>query len=286
MRRPRPFAPTLAAALLITFAALSAGVATPAAAQRDRDARDSRSDREWCDQSYGGSRDRETHCEVRELTLDARRVLRVDGRTNGGVQVRGWDRDEISVRARVQAQARSLAAARDIVADVRIEDGDVLRADGPTRLGRDEHWSVSYEIMVPHRTDLQLEARNGGLTVREVEGRMELRTMNGGLHVTDVAGDVRGRTTNGGVTAELTGTRWDGAGLDLQTTNGGVRLLLPRDYSATLETGTVNGGMNIDFPVTIQGRLDHRRIRTEIGRGGPLVRVTTTNGGVTVGRGR
>ena len=282
MRRPRPLAPAaLAAALLLS--------AAPLAAQRDRDGRDGRdgrSDREWCDRSWSGDRDRETVCEVRELTLDPRRVLRVDGRANGGVQVRGWNRDEIAVRARVQAQAGSRRDAEDMVADVRIVEGDVLRAEGPTRRGRNESWSVSYEIMVPHRTDLELEAQNGGLAVRDVSGRMTLRTVNGGLHLSDVAGDVRGRTTNGGVTAELTGDRWEGEALDVQTTNGGVRLVVPRDYSATLETGTVNGGMNIDFPITVQGRLDHRRIRTEIGRGGPLVRATTTNGGVTVVRGR
>ena len=93
-----------------------------------------------------------------------------------------------------------------------------------------------------------------------------------------------GNRRNPKLTAELTGSRWEGEAFDVQTTNGGVRLLLPRDYSATLETGTVNGGLNLDFPITIQGRLDHRRIRTEIGRGGPLVRATTTNGGVTVAR--
>jgi hypothetical protein len=96
-----------------------------------------------------------------------------------------------------------------------------------------------------------------------------------------VAGDVRGRTTNGGVHVELDGRRWDGAGLDVQTTNGGVTLEVPADYSARLETGTVNGGLDLEFPVTVQGRIG-RRLATTLGEGGPTVRAMTTNGGVRI----
>jgi hypothetical protein len=52
-----------------------------------------------------------------------------------------------------------------------------------------------------------------------------------------------------------------------------------------LETGTVNGGIDIDFPVTVQGRLG-REFSTTLGDGGALVRATTTNGQVRVSRGR
>jgi hypothetical protein len=63
--------------------------------------------------------------------------------------------------------------------------------------------------------------------------------------------------------------------------NGGVSLTIPRAYNARLETGTTNGGMNIDFPITVQGMLG-KRIQTQLGSGGPVVRVVTTNGGVRV----
>jgi hypothetical protein len=43
--------------------------------------------------------------------------------------------------------------------------------------------------------------------------------------------------------------------------------------------GTVNGGVHSDIPLTVrhQGR---RRIDADLGQGGPLVRVETTNGGI------
>ncbi len=92
---------------------------------------------------------------------------------------------------------------------------------------------------------------------------------------------VNGRT-NGGLNITLTGKRWQGAGLDARTTNGGVRMYIPEDYSAMLESGTVNGSFRIDFPITIQGRLDSRRITARLGDGGTAIRASTTTGGVTI----
>ena len=69
----------------------------------------------------------------------------------------------------------------------------------------------------------------------------------------------------------------------VETSNGGVHLRVPEQYSAHLETGTVNGGLNIDFPLTVQGRLD-RQISADLGSGGAPIRVRTHNGGVKISK--
>ena len=61
-----------------------------------------------------------------------------------------------------------------------------------------------------------------------------------------------------------------------------MTLAIPDGYNAELETRTVNGGLRIDFPITVQGELTGRGISTTLGSGGPLVRVRTTNGGVKI----
>jgi DUF4097 and DUF4098 domain-containing protein YvlB len=81
----------------------------------------------------------------------------------------------------------------------------------------------------------------------------------------------------------LTGDSWEGRGLDVETRNGGVKVSIPEDYSAELETGTVNGRVNIDFPVTVRGQIG-RNIETKLGTGGAPIRVKTKNGGVTISR--
>ncbi len=236
-----------------------------------------------CDDNGGGWRRRSVHvCEVRELNLPAAKTLAVDAQPNGGIRVSGEERRDVHVRARVDAWADDEADAKEILSEVEIRTDGTLRADGPDRVRR-AGWSVSYEILTPRAIDLSLETQNGGIEVADVSGELELETLNGGLKVDGVGGNVRGRTTNGGVEATLTGGAWDGDGLDLRTTNGGVRLHVPEDYSARLETSTVNGGVDFDFPVKVQGRLD-REISTTLGQGGAPVRVATTNGGVRVTR--
>jgi len=140
-------------------------------------------------------------------------------------------------------------------------------------------------VLAPRDIDLTLETRNGSIAVARVRGDLAFEAENGSLNLDGVAGNVRGRTTNGGVEAELTGRTWEGSGLDLTTTNGAVRLRIPENYSARLETGTVNGGIDIDFPVTVTGRIG-REFSTTLGGGGPLVRAETTNGQVRISRSR
>jgi DUF4097 and DUF4098 domain-containing protein YvlB len=234
----------------------------------------------WCNEAGSGDSRSERFCEVREYTLDARGMVRVDAAPNGGIDVEGWDRNEISMKVMVQAWSRRGDPA-EIASDIEILTGNTIGADGP-RMESREGWSVSFRLMVPRDSDLDLESTNGGIRIVGVNSDMDFSTLNGGIHLEDVGGDVKGRTTNGGVDVRLAGSQWDGAGLDLVTTNGGVTLHIPEDYRATLTTGTVNGGFQTDFPITIQGRLRSRSITTDLNGGGPAIKVSTTNGGVRI----
>jgi DUF4097 and DUF4098 domain-containing protein YvlB len=157
-----------------------------------------------------------------------------------------------------------------------------VSANGP-QTERRQWWSVSYRISVPRRTDLELNARNGGITIADVAGTIRFDTTNGGVRLSDLAGQVSGRTRNGGLRVALGGSSWDGEGLDVETSNGGVTLSIPPTYNAQLETRTENGGFRFDYPLTITGELSPRRgISTTLGAGGAPVRVRTTNGGLKI----
>jgi hypothetical protein len=230
---------------------------------------------------YRGNYDRAHFCELRNFTLRPGGKISVDGHENGGVSFFGWDRNEVKVVAMIQTNADDDSQAEALAKQIRINtEGGHISAEGPSSVSR-KWWSVSYEIYVPRRSNLEAVTRNGGVSAADVEGELDLHATNGGIRVENVGGDVRGETTNGGVTASLTGTSWRGKGLDLQTTNGGINLTIPRGYNANLETGTTNGGMRVDFPITVRGLIG-RRIQTQLGSGGPPVRVMTTNGGVRI----
>ena len=231
-------------------------------------------------------RDNENYrsCEVREYTIPAG-ALTVDAGRNGGIRVEAWERNEIRVRAVVTATAAAEAEAKQLASQVQVQAGPGrVSSTGPTTNGR-EGWSVSYRINVPARNDLDLNANNGGVTIAGVTGTIQFRTTNGGVNLRNLAGDVRGETRNGGLNVVLSGDRWDGTGLDVQTSNGGVNLTIPEGYNAELETRTVNGGFRTDYPMTVQGELAaNRGLQTTLGSGGAPVRVRTTNGGLRINK--
>jgi DUF4097 and DUF4098 domain-containing protein YvlB len=225
-----------------------------------------------------------SHCEIKEQSLaPTGGVIAVDGRKNGGVAIKGWEKNQILVRARVQTGAPTQNEADELAKQVTIETaGAKIFAAGPE--GRkDYYWHVSFEVFVPLRSDLAIEAHNGGISIADVHGRLEFKGVNGGVVLKRVGGSVHGGTTNGGVILELSGDRWDGEALDVQTTNGGIVMSLPQNYSAHLETSTVNGNLSVDFPVTVQGRIT-KELAVDLGAGGATVRATTTNGGVRIKR--
>lgn len=224
------------------------------------------------------------NCEMREQTLAVSGgTIGIDGRENGGVSVKGWDQNQVLIRARVNSRAPTAEEARALGQQIRIETGgSKIFASGPESR-KNYHWDVSYEVFVPRRADLSVETHNGGIAIADVNGRIDFTALNGGVVLKKVGGAVRGSTTNGGLVIELGGDRWDGESLDVSTTNGGVVMSVPENYSAHLETGTVNGSVSVDFPVTVQGRIS-KQIALNLGSGGAMVKATTTNGGVRLKR--
>ncbi len=266
--------------LLAAILCLACGSAVAQRSERERGAREERG--LACNDNWGG--DHASHCVIKEQTIAASGgTVIVDGKKNGGVTVRGWERNEIFVRAKIQTWANTDAEAQALAGQVRIEtNGANIHAEGPETSDR-QGWAVSFEVSVPLNSNLSLKAHNGGIGVSDVRGQIEFNTTNGGVSLKRLAGAVKGETRNGGLSIELAGAGWDGQGMDVRTSNGGVNLSIPENYSAHLETGTVNGGLRSDYPITVQGEIK-RELSVNLGGGGQTIRAFTTNGGVSIKR--
>jgi hypothetical protein len=276
---------TLAAAFLVITAAPSLR------AQRHRDGVAFGDTAEWIDDCQGeGQRryydgdDRERHCEVRTTTVRAGGgTISMDAGQNGSIAIRGGDVETITVIAKIATTASTQGEAEAIAKQVKITVTPTqITSDGPDQTNH-RNWYVSFDVIVPRSAAVIARTHNGGVSLEGLTGRSEAHAVNGPVSVYNMSGEVIGRTQNGPVVADLQGTKWQGAGLDLQTTNGPVNLRIPDGYNAHLETGTVNGPMRFDFPVTVQGNIN-RRLSLELGKGGPTIRAVTTNGPVVVRR--
>jgi Putative adhesin len=250
----------------LVLAALLAAPMVVAAQQRGADA-------DWCRNEQSGD-DRGRACVVREFTVPATAgTLSVAG-TNGGITVEGEARGDVRILARISANAETDARASELVAAVQLNPTlDQVEATGPHTRNR-EGWSVSYRLYVPRALNMNLRTTNGGISIRDIDSK-------GGVKLVAVNGDVKGQTTNGGVDIDLDGSFWSGEGLDVETTNGGVNLRVPENYSARLQASTDNGGINVDG---VNQSRRNRDITAQLGSGGAPIRVRTTNGGVRLTR--
>jgi hypothetical protein len=268
----------------VALAAILTLASSSALAQRERGSeRENREDRGLsCNDNWNS--DRGSYCVVKEQMIQASGgTIVVDGSKNGGVSVKGWDRNEIFIRAKIQTWANTDAEAQALAGQVRINtSGANIHAEGPEQ-GNRQGWGVSFEVSVPRNSNLSLKAHNGGIGISDVRGQIEFSALNGGVSLRRLAGNVKGQTMNGGLSVELAGAGWEGEGMDVRTTNGGVSLSIPENYSARLETGTVNGGLKTDFPITVQGEVK-RELTLDLGSGGQRIRAFTTNGGVAIKR--
>ena len=140
-----------------------------------------------CRERQSGTR--AAHCEIKEQTLSASGgLVKVDGRQNGGVAIKGWERNEVLVRARVQTTAPSQAEADALASQIVINtSGANISASGPD-IRQDYSWSVSFEVFVPTRTDLSLQSHNGGISISDVHGRLDFQALNGGVALNRVGG--------------------------------------------------------------------------------------------------
>lgn len=236
------------------------------------------------DQDNYGDESRARHCAIKEQTLPATGdTLNVDGSKNGGIAVKGWERNEILVRYRLHTHAPTQGEADALASRIRVTTtGTQIRAEGPEQNG-EARWDVGYEIFVPRQTNLSLQTRNGGISLSNLRGRISFEAQNGGVALKNLGGNVTGGTVNGGIHVELTGTNWEGEGLNIRTTNGGLSIIVPDNYSAHLETGTVNGGLVVS-PSIAEVTRKTKQLSLDLGSGGTNLRIHTTNGGVSLKR--
>jgi hypothetical protein len=198
---------------------------------------------------------------------------------NGSVQVEGWDRDEVEVRAvktsnsdphdldRVKIEVESHPDEVDV--HTRYPDGEGVEV------------AVEYHIHVPNRVLLgSVQTVNGSLLVRGVEGGGELKSVNGNVEVLESSGRFNAKTTNGNLRLEFRHLN-DGAPMKLETVNGSVVLGLPSNASADLNVRNMNGDLYSDFPVTSTSDLPGARaFRGKLGHGGGAISVRTINGAI------
>jgi DUF4097 and DUF4098 domain-containing protein YvlB len=229
--------------------------------------------------------------------------LRVHGIRNGGIQIVGWDRNDIFVRLCKAVAASDENAAKPLLEALKLElyDGSVTVSG----LERRRSWAHLL-VRVPKQIAMQLETRNGPVHVRNVSAEaLDVSTQNGPVAVKDCTGkitvdvqngpvtlarstgSIRLRATNGPVSVELSDSSWKGEGLEASTRNGPLDLKIPGGYSSGVEVrsdGHSPFSCRLDACDAATKDFDERSRVVRFGKPGQplLVRLSTVNGPVTI----
>jgi hypothetical protein len=237
--------------------------------------------------------------EQRTITRAEASTLRVRASTNGGVQVEGGSGDSYAVTLCKFAEPGS--GAENLLSQVHIsfQNGE-LSVSGPHN---NNDWSDMLLIRAPKAADMDLDVNNGPLSIREVNGTLKVHAENGPVTVHDCSGELDLRshngpvtlsgnsgkqnisTENGPVTLSLSGTTWNGSGLEAHAHNGPLTLKIPSNYqSGVILESEGHSPFQCHAAACSEGRKtwDDDRKRIEFGSGPTLVRLTTANGPVIV----
>ncbi|MBN9391371.1 MAG: DUF4097 family beta strand repeat protein [Chloroflexi bacterium] len=172
-------------------------------------------------------------------------------------------------------------------------------------------------IEIPASVELEAKSVSGGLeisnmtgycVVKNTSGAITLSHMTGGVRVKGISGRVQGSEIGGRAEIKVTSgsvdlTNCNFTGLDLSvnsgrilvetalaepadgdykinTSNGAIKLLLPRDSQASIDCRTLNGRLTMPkiSAVEIRNRPGQSQSRIELNGGGRRVSVNTLNG--------
>jgi len=128
--------------------------------------------------------------------------------------------------------------------------------------------------------DVVAHTSNGRIQTEGVVGSLDATTSNGGIHgeVSRGSRDVRAETSNGPI--ELTLPADFDAEVHAHTSNNGITLHMPSAINAHVTAHTSNSSITSEFEVRTQGALSKHDLDGVIGAGGPLLDLSTSNGGI------
>ncbi len=262
--------------------------------------------------------ERATREERIELAAPASGHVRIHN-TNGRTTVIGEERSDIEICIAKTARAESSEAALQLLDQIRLVHGmtgDALGLDVevPRKWNRRGH--ANLELRVPRETHIDVSVSNGKIAITALCGRVRARSSNGSVTIEDVTGDIEVATTNAKVCCSMTCGRLMArssngkieldehrgsvdastsnglirvsmdeigkAGVQLATSNGRILLELPEDANADVDIRVDNGVIRNDRTLCKATRASNGQVRGQLGAGGPLIKLRTSNGSISL----
>ena len=140
---------------------------------------------------------------------------------------------------------------------------------------------MTYEVQLPAGVELDVGTVDGDVIVSGLAARATIATVDGSIRAEGRAPE-RVSTVDGDIEIAATGEL--PTNLRYSTVDGGVLLSVPDNAGFEISATSVDGSLESDFPITVQGRWGPRSLRGKVGDGRTSIRITTVDGDVAVRR--
>lgn len=205
---------------------------------------------------------------------------------NGKIEAYAWDRPYLKVRA-VKTARGSRASETLRLTEIRVrKSGDEIQLEtiNPRRRRLfgflDLGWRnarVDYELHMPALAQARLETCNGKVLATGFGNSIACDAVNGSIELRDIFGPVRATTVNGSVRVVFRGTL---RASRVETVNGSVDVAFDRQSSIRYNLETVNGRIEGDFALAVEGKYGPKEARGTYNGGAESLRCETVNGSI------
>jgi DUF4097 and DUF4098 domain-containing protein YvlB len=234
--------------------------------------------------------------------LSGKPDLRVDT-SDANIHVSTWDQN--TIEAKVTTLRYKIGEG-----GIRIEEhqnGDLVEID--VRFPHHNftvEWGnhrVDVEIHMPREGKVNLRTGDGKIEIGGLKGEMDLHSGDGSEVLEGVDGKLRATTGDGHIRADgrfdaLELKTGDGrvevraaagsslaSGWRLETGDGSVTLEVPADFSADVDLHTSDGHIDLEMPVTTEGKLRENEVHGKLNGGGNSLIIRTGDGSIRLRKG-
>jgi len=253
--------------------------------------------------------DREDFEDVYSVRVDqgpaGRLEVVIERKSRGPASWFGGDRGRTEITVALPASASAEIAASGGRVEVSNLDGAVrAKSSGGgihvADLGGEATLESSGGRVEAERVEGDVDAKSSGgaVEVRQIGGSARLRSSGGSVDGEEIGGDVEAASSGGGVrireahgavVADSSGgpvkvafASGNSSGGSIGSSGGGVDVRLDAAAAVDLDAVASGGSVSSDLGVTVHGKIQRDTLKGEINGGGPLLKLRSSGGGITI----
>jgi DUF4097 and DUF4098 domain-containing protein YvlB len=223
--------------------------------------------------------------EVFEKTYSMDGVARVSiENVNGHIEATAWDKPVFKVKAVKRAKGgRAEETLR--LTEIRVTKvGDEIRVETVNPKRRrlfgfldfgTSNAEVDYTLQIPAKAEVRFETCNGKVLANGFLGNLSGDAVNGSIELANVDGPTSASTVNGSVRLSFKGPFKKSR---VETVNGSIDIAFDKGSPISYELETVNGRIEGDFALAVEGKFGPKEARGKLNGGGEALRCETVNG--------